>query len=211
MKQSPGFAEHHLSTVKQLVLDEADRMLSMEFAEDIDALLSVFEKPETLLAPTKHLNRAKKQTFLEKRHDEIMATQGDGDVRQKGRFYSIHSSTVDQDAIKQLFLLSERTVYAHKGAKYAHPQTYLFTATMSKDVTKLRRAALDRDAAICTAALVPSENAGVAPDALATELPAGLKHFCLPTKRTDKLATLDWVVERALQEKASEQGKLSFL
>ena len=76
MKQSPGFAQHHLSTIKQLVLDEADRMLSMEFAEDIDSLLSVFERPEALLVSTKH---GKKQTFLEKRQNETA-----GETTSKG-------------------------------------------------------------------------------------------------------------------------------
>ncbi|VDN11454.1 unnamed protein product, partial [Dibothriocephalus latus] len=117
MKQSPGFAQHHLSTMKHLVLDEADRMLSMEFADDIDALLNVFARPVALLAPSKHPNRTTKgQTYLDRiqhRREEKEETTEDGGKKEN--------------------------TYQHKGARFPHPQTHLYTATMTKDVGKLRR------------------------------------------------------------------------
>lgn len=58
IKQSSGFARHHLSTIKHLVLDEVDRMLSLEFSDDLDLLLNLFQRPAVG-------NTGK--TFLEKR------------------------------------------------------------------------------------------------------------------------------------------------
>nr|VZH97530.1 unnamed protein product [Spirometra erinaceieuropaei] len=187
MKQSPGFAQHHLSKMKHLVLDEADRMLSMEFADDIDALLSVFERPVALLAPSKHPNRAKKgQSYLDRIQQEREAEGNESGKKEN--------------------------VYQHKGARFPHPQTHLYTATMTKDVGKLRRAALNRDAVFC--GVSPSDGqtgdtaqttVGQVVGSAAVGLPAGLAHFCLPVRRTDKLAVLDWLVECALKGSTEAQ------
>ncbi|KAF6774015.1 hypothetical protein AHF37_06665 [Paragonimus kellicotti] len=45
IKQSPTFAQQQLSQIRQLVLDEADRMLNMAFAEDMDLILDLFQRP----------------------------------------------------------------------------------------------------------------------------------------------------------------------
>ncbi|VDD79842.1 unnamed protein product [Mesocestoides corti] len=179
MKQSPDFARHHLSTIKQIVLDEADRMLSLEFADDLDALLNVFERPKAPLVPTKHPNRAKKQTFLEKRANEVAPTT-----------------------------VAKQSASLAKGAKFAHPQTYLFTATMSKDVTKLRRIALRRDAVICTAARALQDEKADLKVELKVDLPAGLRYFCLPTRRADKLATLDWLIQQSFELATEKDFKI---
>uniref|UniRef100_A0A0V0J8J2 ATP-dependent rRNA helicase rrp3 n=2 Tax=Schistocephalus solidus TaxID=70667 RepID=A0A0V0J8J2_SCHSO len=201
MKQSPGFAQHHLSTMKHLVLDEADRMLSMEFADDIDALLNVFEKPVALLAPLKHPNRTRKgQTYLDK-------------IQQARETKTTESG-------------KKENTYQHKGARFPHPQTHLYTATMTRDVGKLRRVALNRDAVFCgvssssvaDAAIGQTDGSatlGQVVGSAAVDLPAGLAHFCLPVRRTDKLAVLDWLVECALSgstgaQKMEEEEALDF-
>ncbi|VDM03505.1 unnamed protein product [Schistocephalus solidus] len=227
MKQSPGFAQHHLSTMKHLVLDEADRMLSMEFADDIDALLNVFEKPVALLAPLKHPNRTRKgQTYLDKIQQarETKTTEsgkkGDPEVRRFGYC----PPTLAQVLVPSV---AENT-YQHKGARFPHPQTHLYTATMTRDVGKLRRVALNRDAVFCgvssssvaDAAIGQTDGSatlGQVVGSAAVDLPAGLAHFCLPVRRTDKLAVLDWLVECALsgstgaQKMEEEEGPLRML
>ncbi|VDM26783.1 unnamed protein product, partial [Hydatigera taeniaeformis] len=60
IRQSSGFALHHLSTIKHLVLDEVDRMLSLEFADDLDLLLNLYERPLSCGS------KDKGATFLEK-------------------------------------------------------------------------------------------------------------------------------------------------
>lgn len=85
-----------------------------------------------------------------------------------------------------------------KNTKYPHPQTYLFTATLSKDVQNLRRAALRRDAVLCStkATSTPLANDKKPQPITSTlDLPAGLSQYCLPVRRADKLAILDWLLE----------------
>ncbi|VDQ12594.1 unnamed protein product [Trichobilharzia regenti] len=62
MKQSPNFSAHQLSTIRHFVLDEADRMLNMSFAEDIDKILNLYEKPKSQSKKRKK----KSKTLLEK-------------------------------------------------------------------------------------------------------------------------------------------------
>lgn len=137
-----------------------------------------------------------------------------------GALFSWHGVGVFINNVRWLCFVDRAAAYVHKGAKFPHPQTYLFTATMSKDVTKLRRAALDRDAVVCQgggAGTVEGSDgtAGSRPQSsFETDLPAGLRHFCLPTRRTDKLATLDWVLEKAVDaenkgEEEDAQSKLT--
>lgn len=90
-----------------------------------------------------------------------------------------------------------------KNTKFLHPQTYLFTATMSKDVRNLRRVALRRDAIICganTSISLANQANIVKSQAITVELPAGLKHYCLPVRRADKLAALEWLLETTRSE-----------
>lgn len=63
MKQSSKFASQQLSRVRHLILDEADRMLNMAFAEDIDMVLDLFQRPAT--AARKKRKKAKRLTILE--------------------------------------------------------------------------------------------------------------------------------------------------
>lgn len=81
-----------------------------------------------------------------------------------------------------------------KNIKFPHPQTYLFTATMSKDVRDLRRVALRRDAVICISATATKHGSSKYLP-IHVDLPAGLSHYCLPTRRNDKLACLEWLLE----------------
>lgn len=91
-----------------------------------------------------------------------------------------------------------------KNTKFPHPQTYLFTATMSKDVRNLRRVALRKDAVFCSAgaaASMDNQPNGTKLQSINVDLPMGLSHYCLPVRRSDKLAVLDWILE-------STQGKV---
>ncbi|VDK40299.1 unnamed protein product [Taenia asiatica] len=164
IKQSPGFALHHLSTIKQLVLDEVDRMLSLEFADDLDLLLNLYERPTS-----SNRQGAKGMTFLEKRAKEV--------------------AEVDPENAKESVNISM------KRTKYPHPQTYLFTATLNKDVRSLRRVALRKGAVICTSTTTDQMLSKSQP-IISVDLPAGLSHYCLPTRRVDKLACLEWLLEK---------------
>ncbi|VDO08180.1 unnamed protein product [Rodentolepis nana] len=163
IKQSDGFARHHLSTIKHLVLDEADRMLSLEFADDLDLLLNLFQRPGVAKAS---------KTFLSKLANVLAETNPE--EKEK-----------------------EPTI-GMKNTKFPHPQTYLFTATMSKDIRNLRRVALRKDAVLCSASMATSMNdhsSSNKPQSINVDLPAGLSHYCLPVRRSDKLAVLDWILE----------------
>lgn len=64
-------------------------MMSMEFAEDINALLDIFEKPVAVLARSG--NRAKHQTFLERRMNETTSTGNISaalESNKKGRIFN---------------------------------------------------------------------------------------------------------------------------
>lgn len=91
--------------------------------------------------------------------------------------------------------LQESVNVSMKRTKYPHPQTYLFTATLNKDVRNLRRVALRKGAVICTATTVDQVLSKFQP-AISVGLPAGLSHYCLPTRRVDKLACLEWLLEK---------------
>ncbi|VDM23123.1 unnamed protein product [Hydatigera taeniaeformis] len=80
-------------------------------------------------------------------------------------------------------------------SKYPHPQTYLFTATLNKDVRSLRRVALRKDSVICTPTTAAHMLSKSQPF-VSVDLPAGLSHYCLPTRRVDKLACLEWLLEK---------------
>ncbi|VUZ55951.1 unnamed protein product, partial [Hymenolepis diminuta] len=163
IKQSDGFARHHLSTIKHLVLDEVDRMLSLEFADDLDLLLNLFQRPTVAKA---------KKTFLDKRANVLAKINPE--EKEK-----------------------EPTV-GMKNTKFPHPQTYLFTATMSKDVRNLRRIALRKDAVFCSASAAASMDnrpKDTKLQSINVDLPMGLSHYCLPVRRSDKLAVLDWILE----------------
>ena len=80
IKQSTGFAHHHLSTIKHLVLDEADRMLTLEFADDLDLLLNLFLRP--------NVSTKSKTTFLDNRAKEVSEKNK---VKEKGQFWSTRS------------------------------------------------------------------------------------------------------------------------
>lgn len=94
---------------------------------------------------------------------------------------------------------------------------------MSRDVNQLRRLALDRDAVMCTATDHPpatEPEPGATPKeeddnenkpTAKVELPIGLKHFCLPCRRSDKLAVLDWLVQRAFEQKAIDDDQTGSL
>ncbi|VDP95282.1 unnamed protein product [Echinostoma caproni] len=71
LRQTPNFAQQQLARVRHLVLDEADRMLNMAFAEDLDTILNHFQKP----APKK---KKRKKRALEKLSllDRISQAQG---------------------------------------------------------------------------------------------------------------------------------------
>ncbi|KAM3171571.1 hypothetical protein ACTXT7_016354 [Hymenolepis weldensis] len=163
IKQSDGFARHHLSTIKHLVLDEVDRMLSLEFADDLDLLLNLFQRPMVAKA---------KKTFLDKRANVLARTNPE--EKEK------------------------KPTIGMKNTKFPHPQTYLFTATMSKDVRNLRRIALRKDAVLCSAsagASMDNRSNGTKLQSINVDLPMGLSHYCLPIRRSDKLAVLDWILE----------------
>lgn len=77
IKESDGFARHHLSTVKHLVLDEADRIFSLEFAEDLDLLLNLFQRPMSTKA---------NKTLLDRRANLVAETNPE--EKEKGMFSS---------------------------------------------------------------------------------------------------------------------------
>ncbi|CAL8104205.1 unnamed protein product [Calicophoron daubneyi] len=170
MKQCSNFAQQQLSTIRHLVLDEADCMLSMAFSEDIDMILGLFEKP---------LSNAKR-----KRKESLLSRLS----REREN------------------VSSERPCSKAAKTGFAHPQTYLFSATMTKDVAKLRRAALSANAisVTCNSSGDPS-NIAPAHELIDQRLettagfPSGLSHFCLPLRLIDKPAVLDWLVSSEIQ------------
>lgn len=105
--------------------------------------------------------------------------------------------------------------------KFDHPQTYLYSATMTKDVVKLRRAALSPDAVLVSCLSNPSDapvggtslqtaqttvvqsarqvNANTS-ITMKTGFPAKLAQYCLPIRSVDKPAVLDWILENPLPQ-----------
>ncbi|CAH8862897.1 unnamed protein product [Trichobilharzia szidati] len=217
LKQSPNFAAHQLSTIRHFVLDEADRMLNMSFAEDIDKILNLYEKPKSQSKKRKK----KSKTILEK-------------ISESNEQHNGNTSTNNFKA----------TTNPIK-SKYPHPQTYLYSATMTKDVVKLRRAALSSNAVFISSndPLQKAEEQGegeksnstekinptdqlqsftAAPAAAATAnsidtmikclktgFPAGLSHYCLPIRLTDRAAMLDWIVESVTRTNVLEKLGIS--
>ncbi|CAH8529745.1 unnamed protein product [Schistosoma turkestanicum] len=66
MKQSSYFVTQQLSTIRHLVLDEADRMLNMAFADDIDKILNIYGKPKS----DRKKRKRKKQSLLAQLADD---------------------------------------------------------------------------------------------------------------------------------------------
>ncbi|CAH8576086.1 unnamed protein product [Heterobilharzia americana] len=202
LKQSPNFAAHQLSNIRHLVLDEADRMLNMAFAEDIDTILDMYEKP--ILKSRKKRKKSLK-TLLEKIADDNQQRNGFNNPK-----------------------IAKKTTKS----KYPHPQIYLYSATMTKDVVKLRRAALSSNA-VFVSANDQNKKAEEKEDMKALEVtgesneptksihtnsiemfksstlkigfPAGLSHYCLPIRLADRPAILDWIVESGIQTNVLEK------
>ncbi|KAF5404655.1 ATP-dependent rRNA helicase RRP3 [Paragonimus heterotremus] len=184
IKQSPTFAQQQLSQIRQLVLDEADRMLNMAFAEDMDLILDHFQRPLSVRQQKKKARRRNKALKL---------------LEQIAR---------DQQGTPSKPLL--QTVKHAGNAKFPHPQTHLYSATMTKDVAKLRRAALSPDAVLVSvdqstgsiglsSSAVAGEQPRTSNDHLPkTSFPCGLVHYCLPMRLVDKPAILDWLVREDL-------------
>ncbi|OON19776.1 DEAD/DEAH box helicase, partial [Opisthorchis viverrini] len=174
MKQSASFTRQQLSQIRQLVLDEADRMLSMEFAQDLDTILNVFKRPNA--DKKRRRKRMKSRRLLE----QVANT---GDCLAAGP-----TQTVDSE-------------------KFPHPQTHLYSATMTSDVAKLRRAALSADACV-----LGGDHASKCVDAQTKDhslssqvrFPPGLVHYCLPVRLVDKPAILNWILEGATLSKLHE-------
>ncbi|KAF8564774.1 hypothetical protein P879_08844 [Paragonimus westermani] len=155
-------------------------MLNMAFAEDMDLILDLFQRP-------------------------LSARQ----QKKKGRRRNKALPLLEQIARDQQGALSKpppHTVNRTGNAKFPHPQTHLYSATMTKDVAKLRRAALSPDAALVSvdqstgSITLPSQTvAGEQPPTSNDQLPktgfpCGLVHYCLPMRLVDKPAILDWLV-----------------
>ncbi|CAH8644740.1 unnamed protein product [Dicrocoelium dendriticum] len=175
MRNSPNFAHQQLSQIRQLVLDEADQMLNMAFADDIDLVLDLFQQPH------KRKRRRKK------------------DVRLLEQVAKANSAS---DGLKSHSITNK---------KFPHPQTHLYSATMTKDVAKLRRAALSSDAVfVCVNSQPPigSQPSVVSAARIGaqgqrehqiqkTTFPPGLVQYCLPVRLADKPAILDWLLQEA--------------
>ncbi|KAG5454496.1 putative ATP-dependent RNA helicase t26g10.1 [Clonorchis sinensis] len=181
MKQSATFNRQQLSQIRQLVLDEADRMLSMEFAQDLDTILNVFKRPDA--DKKRRRKRMKGRRLLE----QVANT---GDCRPAGP-----TQTIDSE-------------------KFPHPQTHLYSATMTSDVAKLRRAALSSDACV-----LGGDHSSKCVDAHAKDyslpsqirFPPGLVHYCLPVRLVDKPAILNWILEGATLPKLHEACPSQFI
>ncbi|KAH8858824.1 ATP-dependent RNA helicase T26G10.1 [Schistosoma japonicum] len=183
LKQSPNFAAQQLSNIHHLVLDEADRMLNMAFADDIDKILDLYEKPKI----GKKKRRCKAKPLLVQLADNN----------------NIKSNDNNHNHIKSISTI-----------KYCHPQIYLFSATMTKDVMKLRRVALLSNAVFlnendeninvtmkqhteCNS--LKQSMFGLKLNNFKTGLPIGLSHYCLPIRLIDRPVILEWIVENAIQ------------
>ncbi|KAL3320800.1 ribosomal RNA processing protein [Cichlidogyrus casuarinus] len=83
--------------------------------------------------------------------------------------------------------------------KIAHPQTCLFSATISKDVEKLRRAALRFDAEFVSTS--SDDSVG---------LPKGLQQFVLPLQILDKPLALDWIISTKILTLEKDQKIIVF-
>ncbi|CAH8607009.1 unnamed protein product [Schistosoma rodhaini] len=120
--------------------------------------------------------------------------------------------------------------------KYPHPQIYLYSATMTKDVNKLRRAALSSNAVFinenddtihnnegnpknddkntmgCNLIQQQQSNSTLKLNKhLKTGFPIGLSHYCLPIRLADRPTILNWVVENVIQTNLLEKfGITSF-
>ncbi|TPP62811.1 putative ATP-dependent RNA helicase DDX47 [Fasciola gigantica] len=198
IRQTPNFAQQQLACVRHLVLDEADRMLNMAFADDLDTILDHFRRPAS---NNKKQKKKRERRALDQMSllDRISQAQG-GSTPVSGRTNLI--AVQDRD-------------------KFPHPQTYLYSATMTKDVIKLRRAALSPDAVLvsCMPNLsdtavgntgFPSAPTTVVQAAKQTNtsstittktgFPSRLAQYCLPIRSVDKPAVLDWILEHPLPQ-----------
>ncbi|KAL5104377.1 hypothetical protein TcWFU_010234 [Taenia crassiceps] len=112
IKQSPGFALHHLSTIKHLVLDEVDRMLSLEFADDLDLLLNLYERPTS-----SGRQGAKGMTVLERRAKEVaevdsVNAKGTADISMKRTKYPhpqtyLFTATLNKDGKANILVATD--------------------------------------------------------------------------------------------------------
>ncbi|KAA0189686.1 putative ATP-dependent RNA helicase DDX47 [Fasciolopsis buskii] len=199
IRQTPNFAQQQLSRIRHLVLDEADRMLNMAFAEDLDTILDHFRKPSSNCIKKRQKKRRKQALVRMSLLDRI--AQAQTDTPPNPGLNSL-SAVRDQD-------------------KFDHPQTYLYSATMTKDVVKLRRAALSPDAVLVSCLSNPSDapvggtslqtaqttvvqsarqvNANTS-ITMKTGFPAKLAQYCLPIRSVDKPAVLDWILENPLPQ-----------
>ncbi|CAH8606994.1 unnamed protein product [Schistosoma rodhaini] len=207
LKQSQNFAAQQLSNIHHLVLDEADRMLNMAFADDIDKILNLYEKPK--MKGKKH-KRKRKPLLVQLADNNNGITNND--MKSNNKMIKLITT------------------------KYPHPQIYLYSATMTKDVNKLRRAALSSNAVFinenddtihnnegnpknddkntmgCNLIQQQQSNSTLKLNKhLKTGFPIGLSHYCLPIRLADRPTILNWVVENVIQTNLLEKfGITSF-
>ncbi|CAH8588982.1 unnamed protein product [Schistosoma bovis] len=194
LKQSVNFATQQLSNIRHLVLDEADRMLNMAFADDIDKILNLYEKPKS---------KGKKR---KRKTKPLLVQLADNNNNNTNDM----TNNDIQSNNKQIQSIS---------TKYPHPQIYLYSATMTKDVIKLRRAALSSNAVFINENdntlnnnlmmdnqstteynLIQHSNSSLKLNKnLKTGFPIGLSHYCLPIRLADRPTILNWIVENVIQ------------
>lgn len=75
IRQTPNFAQQQLSRIRHLVLDEADRMLNMAFAEDLDTILDHFRKPSSNCIKKRQKKRRKQALVRMSLLDRIAQAQ----------------------------------------------------------------------------------------------------------------------------------------
>ncbi|CAH8567265.1 unnamed protein product [Schistosoma mattheei] len=204
LKQSVNFATQQLSNIRHLVLDEADRMLNMAFADDIDKILNLYEKPKS---------KGKKR---KRKTKPLLVQLADNNNNNTNDM----TNNDIQSNNKQIQSIS---------TKYPHPQIYLYSATMTKDVIKLRRAALSSNAVFINENdntlnnnnnnnlmmdnqstteynLIQHSNSSLKLNKnLKTGFPIGLSHYCLPIRLADRPTILNWIVENVIQTNVLEK------
>ncbi|VDP28949.1 unnamed protein product [Schistosoma curassoni] len=264
LKQSVNFATQQLSNIRHLVLDEADRMLNMAFADDIDKILNLYEKPKSkgkkrkrktkpLLVQLADNNNNNNTNDMTNNVEERQEMQSHGSqspklvhtpfvpsgswspcsplVCNQGFPTSLSELSVFTNPIKapdiRFHIQSNNKQIQSISTKYPHPQIYLYSATMTKDVIKLRRAALSSNAVFINENdntlnnnnnlmmdnqstteynLIQHSNSSLKLNKnLKTGFPIGLSHYCLPIRLADRPTILNWIVENVIQTNLLEK------
>ncbi|KAK4468206.1 hypothetical protein MN116_008098 [Schistosoma mekongi] len=179
LKQSPNFAAQQLSNIRHLVLDEADKMLNMAFADDIDKILDLYEKPKIRKKKRRYKakpllvqladNNDMKLNVTNDNHFKCMPT-----IKYSHPQMYLFSATITNDVMKlHRIAFSSNTVFLNENIEIQKcnslkQQSLLLSSSLKVNNFKIN-------------------------------LPINLLHYYLPIRLIDRLVILNWIVEYAIQ------------